>query len=218
MKSTIVKLAIPKGRLQQGVASYLSRIGINLSFKSDRDYKPAVSEPCIEAKILKPRAVPQLVALGNYDIGFCGLDILANADYEQAVPLLNLGLNPVTLVVAVPCGKENIITNPPKRPLLIATEYEQIADRWAMKKGLAHITIQTYGSTEGYAPDDADIVFDCMETGRTLEANGLVVIEKLMDSATYMIASKAALEDEKKRHKIMELKARIEKAISEETK
>lgn len=215
MANTILKLAIPKGRLQQGVTGYLSRIGINFSFKSDRDYKPAASEAGIEAKILKPRAVPQLVALGNYDIGFCGLDILANADYEQAVPILNLGLNPVTLVVAVPNEKQDILSNAPKRPLLIATEYEQIADRWAMKKGLAHITIQTYGSTEGYAPDDADIVFDCMETGRTLEANGLVVIEKLMDSATYMIANKAALEDENKKQKIIELKKRLEKALED---
>src|SRR4029450_13195033 len=99
-----------------------------------------------------------------------------------------------------------------KRPLLIATEYVRLADEWALKKNLAHITVQSYGSTEAFAPEDADVVFDNCETGRTIEANGLVIVERLMRSTTYLVASKFALEDAALAAKIQELKAKIEQA------
>jgi len=208
-----VRIALPKGRLQIGVLELMAKSGLRFSFASDRDYRPVASEPGFEAKLVKVRAVPQLVALGNFSVGFCGLDLVREADYELVVPLLDLGLNPVQLVVAVRKGNEGIVDAPPKRPLLIATEYVSIADRWALERNLAHITVQSWGSTEAYAPEDADIVFDCSETGTTLAANGLVVLERLVKSSTYLVANRNALQEPASRAAIDALSARLRQAL-----
>ncbi len=208
----MLRLVLPKGRLLEGVESLLAKQGITFDF-IDRNYSPRCSDENIEAKLLKVRAIPQLVALQNFDIGFCGLDLVEEGDYEEVIPVQNLQLNKVEIVVAVPQGQEDIVKNPPKRPLLIATEYERMADKWALKNNLAHITIQTYGSTEGYAPEDADIVFDCRETGTTLRANNLVVIERLMDSATWLIANKHSLADKNKKIEIEKLAKKLRQEV-----
>ena len=203
-----MRLVLPKGRLLQGVVDKLKKVDIHFEFV-DRNYSPKCSSKDVTAKLLKVRAIPQLVALQNFDVGFCGLDLVRESDYEEVVPLVDLGLNKVEIVVAVPEKERDIVQNPPKRPVLIATEYEHMADKWALTNNLAHITIQTYGSTEGYAPEDADIVFDCRETGNTLRANNLIVIEKLMDSSTWFIANKFSLEDEMRRTAIEELAKKL---------
>jgi ATP phosphoribosyltransferase len=184
-----MRIALPKGRLFLGVLECLTHSGITFEFANDRDYSPRVNLDGFTAKILKARAVPQLVALGNFPVGFCGLDLVVESQYPNLLPKLDLGLNPVRLIAAVPKGCEYFLVDPPKRPLVIATEYVNIASRWAMDRGFAHIVVQTYGSTEGYAPSDADIVFDCVETGRTLEANGLVVVDEITPSTTHFVVN-----------------------------
>ncbi|MBI5153488.1 MAG: ATP phosphoribosyltransferase [Parcubacteria group bacterium] len=188
-----MRIAIPKGRLYDSIMDVLEKSGLFVQTMSSRSYALEMKDSGLSGRIVKVRAIPQLIALGNFDVGFCGLDLVKEADYENVVSLLDLGLNPVELVVAVHASQTDILKNPPKRPLLIATEYENIAHAWALAHNLAHITIQTYGSTEGYAPQDADIVFDCSETGTTLEANGLVVVERLMKSTTYLVANNDSL-------------------------
>jgi ATP phosphoribosyltransferase len=202
-----MRLALPKGRLLEGTFVRLARGGLTFRFASDRDYRPTCSDPTVQAKLVKVRAIPQLVALGNFDVGFCGLDLVREAGYDDAVPILDLSLNRVEIVVAVRRGQDNLLAQPPKRPLLIATEYERLADEWALRHNLAHITIQTWGSTEAFAPEDADIVFDCMETGRTLEANGLVIVDRILSSATWLVANRRALKTQ--RAAIDDLKDRL---------
>lgn len=206
-----MRIALPKGRLFTEVYELLKRAGFNFEFRSERDYRPVCGNTFVDAKLLKPRAIPQLLALGLFDVGFCGLDLIADADYENVVPLLDLGFSRVELVVAVPRGKEDFLRNPPKRPILIATEYEHLADKWALKHNLAHIIMQTYGSTEAYAPEDADIIFDCFETGKTIEANGLVVVEEIMTSATCLAVSESSLKDSVKESAIKEMVKMINK-------
>ncbi len=208
-----MRLALCKGRLLPGVLALLEEAGITFAFTSDRDYRPTCAGADLEAKILKVRAIPQLIALGRFAVGFCGLDLVQEAAYEHVVPILDLGLTPVELVVAVREGQEGILENPPKRPLLVATEYEHTADRWASRHNLAHITIQTWGSTEAYAPEDADVVFDCRETGATLVANGLVVVERLLRSTTYLIADRRALDHPERGAAIEGLRRRLEEVL-----
>jgi ATP phosphoribosyltransferase len=202
-----MRLGLPKGRLLEGVLGRLERAGVTFHFDSDRHYKPASNEPAISAKLFKARAIPQLLALGNIDLGFTGLDLVAEAGYEQIVDLLDLGLNRVELVVAVARAERDLLESPPRRPVVIATEYEQLAARWAMEHRLAHIAIQTHGSTEAYLPEDADIIFDCTETGATLAANDLVIIDRLMVSTTHLFANRRALESNPA---VEELAARLE--------
>jgi ATP phosphoribosyltransferase len=189
-----MRFALPKGRPLKGVLDLLERGGITFRFAGDRNYTGEGNEPGLQGKQIKARAVPQMVALGNFEVGFCGLDLLSDSGYDQTVPLLDLGLARVEIVVAVARSQQTLLDDPPRRPLLIATEYERIADAWALRRGLAHITIQTHGSTEAYLPEDADIIVDCVETGRTLEANDLCALEHLMVSTTHLVANRHALE------------------------
>jgi ATP phosphoribosyltransferase len=97
-------------------------------------------------------------------------------------------------MVAVHESQRDILINPPRRPLVIATEYCNLARDWAMQRNLAAIIVNTFGSTEGYAPEDADIVLDCVETGLTMTANGLVIVDTLLQSTTWLFANRDAYE------------------------
>lgn len=188
-----MKVAVPKGRLWPGVQNRLREAGVEVNQTDPRCYRLACDRPGFDMRLFKPRAIPQLVALDVCQFGFVGLDLLKEAGYENAVPIVDLGLNPVEIVVATHASTENVLVRPPRRPLVIATEYVNLADRWAHQRGLAHITVQTWGSTEGYAPEEADIVFDCRETGATIASNGLVVLERIMTSSTWLAGNESAV-------------------------
>lgn len=202
IKKSIIRLALPKGRLLDNVLKLLSEINVNFKFKNDRDYNPIANDKEITAKVVKVRAIPQLLALGQFTVGFAGLDLIKESGYDGIKPLLDLGLNPVRLVVAVHKEQKDILLNPPKRPILIATEYEHIAHEWAMKNNLSHIIIQTWGSTEAFAPDDADIIFDNIDTGRTMDANNLIVIDEILHSSTYLVVNSEAYKQKNIKKKV----------------
>lgn len=206
----MIKVALPKGRLLEKVKNLLIESGIKLEEKNDRNYRIRSNVEYLDLHVKKVRAIPQLLSLGLFDLGFVGLDIVKNFNYENLEVLFETGFNPVTLVVAVAKGQEDIVKNPPKRPLVIATEYEQIAHEWAFNRGLAHIVIQTYGSTEGYSPGEADIVFDCIETGETIAANGLTIIDEIVESSTCLIANKETLSCPNKISQLKEFKEILE--------
>jgi ATP phosphoribosyltransferase len=208
-----MRLALPKGKLLPALTKLLGSSGIDIQFKNDRDYKPHTDYLNLDVKLFKARSISQLVALGNFDIGFCGHDVFIETGYDEVKEIFSTNFNKVEIVVATPKSKENIVISPPKRPVLIATEYENIADRWAIKNNLAHITLQSRGSTEAYPPEDADIIIDCAETGQTLEANGLVVIEKLFETTTVLIANKFSLRDEQKKQEIKVLVDKLSKNL-----
>ena len=209
-----IRIALPKGRLLENVLKLLSGIDINFKFKNDRDYSPAVNDKEISAKVIKARAIPQLLALGRFTFGFIGLDLVKDAGYKGIRPIYNLRLNPVKLVVAVHKSQKDILSNPPKRPILIATEYENIAHEWAMAHNLAHIIIQTWGSTEAFVPEDSDIIIDNVDTGKTLKANGLVVINKIMESSTYLVINKEAYKNKYVKQKVDEIVKKLRKRFS----
>ena len=191
----------------------LSKSGIDFQFKNDRDYSSISNDKEISSKIVKTRAIPQLLALGQFTIGFLGLDLIKEAGFTEIKPILDLKLNPVRLVVAVRREQKGILINPPKRPIVIATEYENIAHEWAMKNNLAHIIIQTWGSTEAYAPDDADIVFDNIDTGKTMEANNLIVIDEIMHSSTCLAVNIKAYDQDEIKMKVDEIVKKLKAQI-----
>lgn len=190
----MLRIALPKGRLFRDVRQLFWNIGIKINHTNV--YNFTVED--YDFSIKKVRAIPQLISLGNYDIGFCGLDLVRETNYDNVIPLIDLQLNKVKIVAAeYRRGGQDSILKAPTRPIVIATEYENLADHWAFKRKLEHITIQTWGSTEGYAPRDADIVFDCVETGDTLAANGLVVVDEIMTSSTYLVANRSVINSNK---------------------
>jgi len=122
-------------------------------------------------------------------VGFTGRDILKDTVYEGLVELVDTKLNQVKIMAAA--ADEKILRSPPARPLVVATEFAFLADRWLSELGLAHVILHSHGSTEAYCPRFADLIVDVVETGDTLRANGLTPIHDFGPSSTVMITRQA---------------------------
>lgn len=194
-----IKLAIPKGRMYDGVSRLMSDAGIKIR-TSSRDYRPTLSLPGYDVKILKPRAVIEMLDLGARDLGFAGEDWVSEDDADL-VELLDTGLDRVRLVAAVPerSNKDELLN---RDGAIVASEYVNITQRWIDAKGYNARLIRSYGATEVLPPEDADCIIDNTATGSTLDANNLRIIDELMVSTTRLYASKPAMENPVKREQI----------------
>ena len=197
-----LKVVIPKGRIYDNVVKLLNDAGFGLDV-DDRVYIPHVEDPEIEAKIMKPQNIPELVELGSHDIGFTGYDwvVETGAEVEE---IMDLHFDPVKIVAAVP--EELLKADLHQRKIVVASEYENISKRFLEKEKYNYILLRTYGATEVFPPDDADMIIDNTSTGKTLKKHNLHVIATLMESSTRFIANKKALEDPWKSEKISEIK------------
>ncbi|PYO93070.1 MAG: ATP phosphoribosyltransferase [Gemmatimonadetes bacterium] len=196
------RLGLPKGRMEHGVLTLLADAGIRVR-PSARGYRPDVSLPGAEAKLLKPQNIVEMLALGSRDVGFAGADWVAELEVD-VVELLDTGLDPVQLVVAAPAA---LLENGrlPARRLVIASEYERLTRRWIAARAVCAEFVRSYGATEVFPPEDADVIVDNTATGATLEANGLAIVDVLMRSSTRLYANRAALEDPPRRRFIDDL-------------
>ena len=147
----------------------------------------------IEAKYLKPQNIPRLVELGAHDCGFTGYDWLVETGAD-VVEVLDTGLDPVTLVAAAPEGLGNRLGSL-GRPLVVASEFETLTRRFVTERGWPFVFIRTYGATEVFPPEDADLVLDLTATGTTLRENRLEIVANVLASSTRFVASRRALED-----------------------
>ena len=196
------RLGLPKGRMEQAVLTLLADAGISVR-PSARSYRPDVSLPGAEAKMLKPQNIVEMLALGSRDVGFAGADWVAELEAD-VVELLDTGLDPVQLVAAAPVA---LLEGGqlPKRRLIVASEYDRLARRWISASGLCAEFVRSYGATEVFPPEDADVIVDNTATGATLGANGLAIVDVLMRSSTRLYAHRAALDDPMRRRFIDDL-------------
>ncbi len=194
-----IRFALPKGRMFDSVLALLDGAGIRIS-QSARDYRPTIALENFDTKILKPRAIVEMLATGQRDLGFAGADWVAE-DNADLVELLDTRLDPVQLVAAAPAS---ILAagRLPKRHIIIASEYTNIAARWIASQNLDATLIRSYGATEVLPPEDADCIIDNSASGSTLAANALVIIDDLMHSSTRIYASHAAMNSPHKRTRI----------------
>ncbi len=187
----VIHLAVPKGRIEPGVSSLLSDAGIKLR-SGIRGYRPVTLVEGYEVKLLKPQNIVEMLVAGSRDIGFTGADWVEEKSAEL-VELLDTGLDPVRVVAAAP---ESLLIDGklPERHLVVASELERLASKWIADRGLDATLVRSYGATEVFPPEDADVIIDISATGETLAANGLVVIDELMGSSTRLYASRNAME------------------------
>jgi ATP phosphoribosyltransferase len=197
-----LKIAIPKGRMYEGVASLLAEAGIHVS-QTARSYRPHVNLDDGEVKILKPQNIVEMLHAGSRDLGFAGADWVAELDGEL-VELLDTGLDPVRVVAAAPLSLL-IGGELPVRRLVVASEYERLTRAWIEKRDLDARFVRSYGATEVFPPEDADLIVDNTATGSTLEANDLQVVDVLTESSTRLYACPRALEDPDLRPRIEDL-------------
>ena len=170
--------------MEQAVLTLLGDAGIRIR-PSARSYRPEVSLPDTEAKTLKPQNIVEMLALGSRDLGFAGADWVAELE-ANVVELLENGALPA-------------------RAIVVASEYERLARRWIAARGLSAEFVRSYGATEVFPPEDADVIVDNTATGATLEANGLAVVDEVMRSSTRLYANPVALADPARRRRIDDL-------------
>ena len=197
-----LNMILPKGRIQDKVLRILARIGIEFIL-SDRSYRPECSDPAITAKMLKPQNIPKLVNLGRHDCGFTGYDCIVEQGAD-VVELADLGFDPVEVVVAVP-AKLAAKQAWRRQPVVVASEYQNLAKSFIEKNGLEAVFLRTHGATEAMPPEDADIIIDNTATGATLWHNQLVIVERIMRSTTRFIGNPTSLQDPWKRNRLKEM-------------
>jgi ATP phosphoribosyltransferase len=195
-----IHLALPKGRMETGVFNLLAAAGIELHV-GQRGYRPVLSEPGFEVKLLKPQNIVEMLAVGTRDIGFAGADWVAEQQADL-VELLDTGLDPVRIVAAAAKSLLDDEGNLPNRRLVVASEYERLTRSWIDGQGLDASFVRSYGATEVFPPEDADVIVDNTATGETLTANGLAVVDELMESSTRFYASQGAMADPEKKSAI----------------
>lgn len=204
-----VRLVIPTGRLSTAVLELLEDAGVRIRV-SGSDYRPSSSDERFEVKLLKAANIPKLIEFGAHDIGFSGRDWMEESSAEVEL-LEDTRILPVRIAAAAPEGVDPFAS--PNREIVVASEYENLTRRYMERRGASYKFVRTFGATEVFPPEDADMVVDNVATGRTLSANRLAIVDVLMESTTLMMANRAALADASKRETIDELRLLVRSVL-----
>ena len=208
MNQQPIQMGLPKGHMARGVNDLLADAGITVT-PTARGYRPVLSLPGFEVKILKPQNIVEMLDLGSRDVGFAGADWVRELAAD-VVEVLDTEMDTVRLVAAAPEEWHGL----PDRRLVVATEYMELTKGWVADKGLDAEVIRSYGATEVFPPEDADVIVDNSATGGTLRANGLAVVDVLGESSTRLYASRQAMDDPYRKERIMDLALLLESVLN----
>ncbi|MDR2543846.1 MAG: ATP phosphoribosyltransferase [Treponema sp.] len=196
-----LKILLPKGRIFDNVNRLFSEAGFPVTL-ADRTYRPGLGAPWLDAKIMKPQNVGELLEIGSHDAGFTGIDWIKESSAD-VVEILDLGFDKVRIVAAVPQDYDDVKLRSKK--IVVATEYVNLTESWLKSSGFQYRILRTYGATEVFPPDDADMIIDNTSSGQTLKDNGLKITGTLLESSTRFVASRIAMDNAQKRSRIEEL-------------
>jgi ATP phosphoribosyltransferase len=218
--SKILKLGLPKGSLQESTLKLFKKAGYNISVDA-RSYYPVFDDSEIEAMLIRAQEMPRYVENGVLDCGLTGKDwILEQGADVREVAELNYakeGLRPVKWVIAVPEGSK-IKTVRDLNGKRIATELVDFTKRYLKSKGIKAVVDFSWGATEVKPPYLADAIVELTETGSSLRANNLRIIDTILVSTTRFIANKKSWKDGWKRQKMQNIVLLLEGALSAEAK
>ncbi len=202
-KQNNVRMVLPDGHQQLHMGAFLNKGGIFLDdYPSETgNRRPKVKMAGVYAKVIRPQDMPLQVANGNFDLAITGLDWLReHLNQFPASPvkkLLDLGLGKVRLVAVVSHGiaVENMsdlrkLAEEKDQPIRIASEYVNIADSYARDNHIGHYrVIPTLGASEAFLPEDADLLIENTETGRTIARHNLKIIDTIFESTACLIGN-----------------------------
>lgn len=201
-------LGLPKGSLQESTFALFKRAGFNVSCSS-RSYYPSIDDEEIKCRLLRPQEMSRYVELGKIDAGICGYDwIYENGSDVQEICELNYSKatsNPVRWVIAVP-NDSKIKSVKDLQGKRISTEAVGLVKRYLKKNGVKADIEFSWGATEVKAPELVDAIVDLTETGSSLRANNLRIVDTILTSTTRFIANKASWKNAAKRAKLEQLK------------
>ncbi|XES78690.1 MAG: ATP phosphoribosyltransferase [Candidatus Bathyarchaeia archaeon] len=229
-----MKFAIPAGSLAKATSEFFARSGYKIS-GTDRTYRPKINDPQIEMKVLRPQEIPVFVSEGLQDLGITGQDwVRENRADVEILQNLEYGKIRLVVAVPKVIGEtksmgefmEEIWSQ--GKNFRVSTEYLNIATEYlkgipAYQKRFGDVDpmivtpwwrkgdnprakiFLSFGATEAKPPENSDCIIDVTETGSTIEANNLKIIDTVMTSSAALIANKKALEDPEKEEKIFDI-------------
>jgi len=215
-----IVLGLPKGSLQDSTFSMMKKAGFTISSGS-RSYVPNVDDPEIGARLIRAQEISRYVEQGMLDAGLTGHDWVIE-NQSDVVEVANLvyakqGLRPVRWVLAVP-NDSTVKTVKDLEGKRIATEAVGIAKQYLKKHGVNAEVEFSWGATEVKAPELVDAIIEITETGSSLRANNLRIVDTCLESTTRFIANKASWQDPWKRKKIEQISMLLKGALAAETK
>lgn len=214
----ILKLGVPKGSLQEATFGLFKKAGFNFRVSS-RSYHPACDDLEIQATLLRAQEIPKYVEAGVLDAGITGYDNVmeCEADVHEVTELQYSKATslPYRWVLAVP-GDSSIKGPKDLEGKRIATELVNVTNRYLEKHGVKADVEFSWGATEVKVPELVDAIVEGTETGSTLKAHGLKIIDTLLSSTTRFIANKSSWQDDWKRQKMENIALLIESALNAE--
>jgi ATP phosphoribosyltransferase len=215
-----MKLGIPKGSLQEATLELMARAGWRITMNS-RSYFPGIDDAEIECLMVRAQEMARYVETGALDAGITGRDwvVETSADVTEIAELVysKQRLTPVRWVLAVP-------EDSPMREVkdlegkVVSTEVVKITEKYLARHGVKARVEFSWGATEVKAPHLADAIVEVTETGSSLRANRLRIVDTVMESATVFVMNRKAAEDPWKREKAENMVLLLQGAIAARSK
>ncbi|MDO8682932.1 MAG: ATP phosphoribosyltransferase [Armatimonadota bacterium] len=202
-----LRLGLPKGSLQDATFSMFKKAGYEFQVDS-RSYAPAVDDDELEPLLLRPQEIPRYIEAGILDAGLTGKDWIVDngSDVIEVAKLVyaKRTRKPIRVVLAAQNGSDiNCVKD--LQGKRISTEYVRMTERWLGDNGVEADVEFSWGACEAKVPDLADAIVVNVETGSSLVAHNLRIVEVLLESCTMFVANKDAWADDWKRQKIENL-------------
>ena len=213
---SLLRLGIPKGSLQDATLQLFARAGWRISLSS-RSYFPAIDDPEINCMMVRAQEMARYVETGALDAGITGRDwvVETGADVAEIGELLysKQSLAPVRWVLAVP-EEEPVRSVKDLEGKVIATEVVNLTKKYLARHGVNARVEFSWGATEVKVPQLADAIVEVTETGSSLRAHRLRIVDTVLESRTVFIANRAAAKDPWKSQKIANVALLLSGAIA----
>ena len=215
-----LRLAIPNGNLQQATVELFCKAGYDMKVP-DRSYFPTTDDPEIECMLVRPQEQPRYVQDGIIDAGITGYDCIqeTGAKVVEVAEMVysKVSRRPTRWVFVVP-DESPVRTLKDLEGKRIATELTNLTRAFLEARGISALVEYSFGATEVKPGLLADAIVDATETGSSLKANNLRIIETLIESTPRLIASPQAWDDPWKRQKIEDIALMLRAVMNAEGK
>ena len=211
----VIKFGIPKGSLEQGTVDLFARAGYRISI-SPRNYYPSVDDPGLKLMLIHSKEVSRYVEDGILDAGLCGHDwVVENKSDVLELAELNYSKSTDSAARWVLCVPEDspVRTVKDLQGKRVSTELVGVTRRWFESKKVKASVDFSWGATEVKCPDLADAIVDITETGSSLRANKLRIVDTVLESSTRLVVNKQAYKDRVKRARIEDLLILLQGAL-----
>lgn len=217
---SVLRLGLPKGSLEETTVEMFRKAGYRVRIES-RSYYPSIDDPEIECILIRAQEMARYVGEGILDAGLTGHDwvVESGADVHEVCELVygKVGRSPLRWVLAAP-EDSDINSVKDLEGKRIATEAVGMTEKYLAKHGVTAAVEFSWGATEVKPPKLADAIVEITETGSSLRANNLKIVDTLCTTTTRLIANKNAWKDDFKRNKVERLALLLQSVLAAEKK